>query len=670
MKKNLVGYIVIVVVTIILAFVVYEKTETDYNKALEGHKKASHTEADLAAKKVEESLNLIYQNIRTISFLPSVKTIDRHGKNLDENARQSIQQIYNNLAGSVDVSEVYVVPKTIDGDKIDPETKQPEVPILMFDTLVVDPDKKVEEKPRDPALPVEEEIYEYRLFKKQMATLEQNFPDKSKIDGLNVPIISGEEVITCDNAEYDKTRVDADRKGILLSVPFFDEQGKFKGTISAVVRSNAIKNLMPEGSYALINKDYGYAVLSKNPKQVADSAESVKEAKPDDSLIYSEVLPISLNDPNSKWQLWVGFPDSDFFAGDDYKAVRGFEYAGYIVVALLGLVAAVVWTVIQRSFRVVQQNNSQLEAKINERVAEMERMTAEQEKQKVELEKQKKADLRKMADNFEESVRNVLNHVVSASTQMISGSESVNSIARDTKGRSEAVANATDRAAHASSQVASAAEELSHSIKEISEQTNKSTRVVEEASNKAELAKTAIDELAGKSQNVSKIIEVINHIASQINLLALNATIEAARAGEAGKGFAVVANEVKGLASQVANATQEITKNINEMQVATESSVDKVQEILRIISTVTQSTQAVAGAIEEQSAVTNEIAKNVNDVAEGTQEIGKNISSVQEGADRTGATALEVLQSARSLSSESNVLKSKVDEFLATIRKE
>jgi len=80
-------------------------------------------------------------------------------------------------------------------------------------------------------------------------------------------------------------------------------------------------------------------------------------------------------------------------------------------------------------------------------------------------------------------------------------------------------------------------------------------------------------ELWDSAAHIGNVIKLISAIAEQTNLLALNATIEAARAGAAGRGFAVVASEVKGLASQTAKATEEISVQITDMQVATDASV-------------------------------------------------------------------------------------------------
>jgi methyl-accepting chemotaxis protein len=672
--KGAIGYVIVIATGIAIALGVYSKSEKDYAAAIERYKTSSEKQVYEDAAKLTNALNQIYQGIRTISLLPSVRLIDRYGKNLDANAHESIIQIYNNLRSNVTISEVYIVHADIEPERVDPETGSFETPILMFDDAVAAHEteetgaieEKIDTVAKAEAAP-EVEIFEYRALKEQMTYFKEHYSEQST-DKLNLPFIGSSSVLTCDNSDFEKTQQNSDRSGTMLSVPFYGDDGQLKGSVTAVLRDNITRDLLPASNVALINSEYSYAIMAAEQGQQQESQEWVLKKMPDPSLIFSKVVDIKTSDPRSKWVLWAGYPNSAFLESGDAKAVNNFRLFGYGFAVLFTLAGIGIYAMIRRNFRVMERNNADLEQKVSERAAQIEALAKEQESMKAKAETERKRALYQMADSFETSVKGVVSQLASSAMQMQAGAESVTQIADDTKVRSTLVVNTSSDAAQTSSQVAAAAEELTASIREISAQTQKSNQVASEAATKAEFAREAINTLAEKSLKVGQIIELITGIAAQINLLALNATIESARAGEAGKGFAVVASEVKNLANQVGRATDEISQQINEMQGATKTSVDSVRSILGIINQVSNSTSAVAAAVEEQSAVTNEIARNIARTSSGTQQISENMINVQYGAEKTGSTALQVLTSARSLSEQSATLKEKVDDFLRTVR--
>lgn len=380
------------------------------------------------------------------------------------------------------------------------------------------------------------------------------------------------------------------------------------------------------------------------------------------------MFEVKTTDPRSKWVLWAGFPNDEFLKSGDVRAVSEFRNFGYAFSFLFTISAMGTYYIIRRNFLLMEKNNAELDHKVNERAAEIENLSKQQEQQKAEAERQRKKTLNEMADGFENSVKGVVSNVVNSSSKMQVDLLNVTTIADDTKKRSNVVAKASEMASQSTSEMSVSAGQLTAAITEISNQTQKSSQVAHNAAEQAVQAKQAIETLSTQSEKVGEIIKVIDDISRQINLLSLNATIESARAGEAGKGFAVVANEVKLLAGQVSKSTDEISKQIANIQGATKVSVDSVFQIITTIDEVSHSIQAVAAAVEEQSAVTNEIARRISVTAEGAQDISRNIISVQQGAEQTGMTASEVLHSAKDLAEQSDIMKQKMEEFLATVR--
>jgi methyl-accepting chemotaxis protein len=301
------------------------------------------------------------------------------------------------------------------------------------------------------------------------------------------------------------------------------------------------------------------------------------------------------------------------------------------------------------------------------RQAEAER-AAEQERVRAEAEAKRKADMSALADAFEASVKQVVQTVGSAATEVQASSAAMASTADETNSQATAVAAASEQATANVQTVASAAEELSASINEIGRQVAQSATVAAQATERARATGTTVDGLAQAAAKINEVVSLINNIASQTNLLALNATIEAARAGEAGKGFAVVASEVKALANQTAKATEEIARQIGAVQGATQEAVSAIQGIAKTIEEVNQIATSIASAVEEQTAATKEISRNVQEAASGTQDVTRNIGSVTQAASETGQAAAQMRGAADELSKQAETLSTEVDRFIARIR--
>lgn len=160
--------------------------------------------------------------------------------------------------------------------------------------------------------------------------------------------------------------------------------------------------------------------------------------------------------------------------------------------------------------------------------------------------------------------------------------------------------------------VSDSTEELTSTVSMIAEATNRTRETTQQAVGEVVTADGQAKRLDDAAKSMSGIAEIIGHITGQINLLALNATIESARAGEAGRGFAVVAQEVKILATQARNATDQIVDQIDNLNGIASEVVGALSNIRSAIDRVNEFVTSTASTAEQQNAATIEISASMH----------------------------------------------------------
>lgn len=274
---------------------------------------------------------------------------------------------------------------------------------------------------------------------------------------------------------------------------------------------------------------------------------------------------------------------------------------------------------------------------------------------------------RVLASHFEEAVMGVARRVEAASDELRARAGDVRESASTAQFQAEQVARASEESSISVTTVASAAEELLASIEEISRQIGDSSHVTERATHESERIVSVMAELACASERIGTITQTIGAIAGQTNLLALNATIEAARAGDAGRGFAVVAAEVKALATQTAQAAEEVVGQISAIQHSTDAAALAIDAVSETIRNIVDVTTGIASAIDQQRSATCEIARNTQQTASGTDEVAASITGVSAANRVTGEASDAMFERSDALRGEVDTLKREVEKFLASL---
>ncbi|MDR0858611.1 MAG: methyl-accepting chemotaxis protein [Oscillospiraceae bacterium] len=235
---------------------------------------------------------------------------------------------------------------------------------------------------------------------------------------------------------------------------------------------------------------------------------------------------------------------------------------------------------------------------------------------------------------------------------------------------SKQISDSAQALAQGSTQQAAAVQQLSSSINEIAEKTKTNAKDATHAAELTEAVRTnaekgsvqmsemiqAVQEISDASQNIQKVIKVIDDLAFQTNILALNAAVEAARAGSAGKGFAVVAEEVRNLAAKSAAAASDTSALI-------ENSMSKAELGAKIASETSASLNEIVEGINESTTIVEAIATASEEQRVTIEQINTGIDQVAQVVQQNSATSQESAATAEELSAQSDVLEGLIGQF-------
>ncbi len=253
-----------------------------------------------------------------------------------------------------------------------------------------------------------------------------------------------------------------------------------------------------------------------------------------------------------------------------------------------------------------------------------------------------------------EQMSSTIRTLASASEETSSGVKEATGLIVNISGSISNVSNSSVVVTSSVNNVVDSVKEINRSLLDMNKKSQNAAAIMSEARVKADNTNNIINNLNLSSKQIGKIVGVINEIANQTNMLALNAAIEAAGAGEAGNGFAVVANEVKELARQTAQATDEIADQIEQMQSNMVEAVSAVSDITGVIGQIGLFTGELTNAITEQSKRTEFITNDSVRAAERVVEITKEINIISEDSKNVNRSATEsskaVIEIARSTS--------------------
>ncbi|GIF08534.1 chemotaxis protein [Actinoplanes siamensis] len=400
--------------------------------------------------------------------------------------------------------------------------------------------------------------------------------------------------------------------------------------------------------------DPGVSALATTAVRAGHSAEQVVEHDGDETLEIAAPVQLGASDT---WSLVVSVPTSTILAQSNTTR----QISILIAVGAVLLVALAAFLLAGTIVRPI--------LRLRDRMAEIADGDGDLT-QRAPVSNDEAGQLAAAFNRFVDKVATTIRGIGESSTMLTGAAQQLDTVSRQLQSGAADTSQQVSTASSASEQVnagvqsiAAGAEQMSASITEIASNAMQAAQVAAHAMAVARSTNGQVAQLGAASAEIGDVVKLITSIAEQTNLLALNATIEAARAGELGKGFAVVAGEVKELAQQTAQATQEITARIGAIQASSASASAAVTEIAEVIAQISDYTTTIASAVEQQSATTNEMSRTVTQAAANSAGVAHTINGVAHVASSTADNAGTTQQAAADLSNLAAALTRLVGTF-------
>jgi PAS domain S-box-containing protein len=329
----------------------------------------------LVKEKIENRLNNVHQGIHTLAHLPGLASATKNNGKIEAQYYRLLQELYHLLHSSIQLTEVYIVPRHFDPTKIDAYSGDHRKPLLKLETLhashnSVKPSQKNHTSERVVIHSTENddqrlEKQEYLEIQKHINYFTEQFPTNTQIQHHDYPALLSKEIETADH-----------EKGLIYSLPVYDDSGNLEGTVSSVVETKTIQQLLGNGRHVLHSPAYQLSIVPLNSGAWKSSHTWYSRNLPDPSLLYSNTAKLNMHENGNTWYLWTGVSEEEFANSHNVLTARFYTAIGILIILLTTFGMTSFASTQTRKRRQVEDQNVLLEKTVQQRTSELRKSEA------------------------------------------------------------------------------------------------------------------------------------------------------------------------------------------------------------------------------------------------------------------------------------------------------
>nr|WP_282580119.1 methyl-accepting chemotaxis protein [Natroniella sulfidigena] len=473
-----------------------------------------------------------------------------------------------------------------------------------------------------------------------------------------------------------------DKPVVMAATPIIDG-GEVIGVLIARILGSDLIDIITditfgETGYAYMFNNQGDTIAHQTEEFVMEQFNPIEAAQEDDSLqslanITEEMIEIEAGFGEYYFdgdQLYMGYsdvPETEWVVGVTLPQTE--VLAELDSLRLSSIIVSIIFLII--SLLIVYIVSHRFTEPITKVVGAMNKLEGKDLTAELSLDRKDEfGDLERAFNQIQKSIKNLVVNITDNVQVLSEHSQELSASAEETTATLETTNQLIDNISIGIQEISASAKEVANFSEGANSQVNMGTQNIKATINSIKGINQAVTETVGvineldnNSAEIGKIIELITNIAEQTNLLALNASIEAARAGEHGRGFTIVADEIRELAEQTSNATDEIEQLVNNIQQHSKKGLEKIKQVEHKATEGKKVIERTGGIFEEIKGVVEETSIQTEQTANSTNELAQDSNQVNDATEEINVMSEEVTNSSLQLAEMAEKLQELIEKF-------